>query len=49
MIHGLKFFYEVVLGKLYLAILLPRKRESQKLPDILSENEVSQIIKATHH
>jgi site-specific recombinase XerD len=48
MIHGLRFFYEVVLGKPYLAFLLPRKRGAQKLPDILSENEVSQIIKATH-
>ena len=31
MIHGLRFFYEVVLGKPYLAMLLPRKREAQKL------------------
>jgi integrase/recombinase XerD len=47
MIHSLKFFYEVVLGKPALVILLPRKREPQKLPDILSE--VASIIKATTH
>lgn len=49
MIHSLKFFYEVVLGKPVLAILLPRKREPQKLPDILSTTEVASIIKATTH
>lgn len=46
-IHGLKFFYEVVLGKSMLAILIPRKREPQKLPDILSASEVERIIKVT--
>lgn len=49
MIHGLKFFYEVVLGNQSLAVLLPRKREPQKLPDILSALEVASIIKATTH
>lgn len=49
MIHSLKFFYEVVLGKPSLAILLPRKREPQKLPDILSATEVAGLIKATTH
>ena len=29
-IHGLKFFYEVVLNKPLIAIHLPRKREPQK-------------------
>lgn len=46
-IHGLKFFYEVVLNKPMVAIKLPRKREPQKLPDILSASEVERIIKAT--
>lgn len=46
-IHGLKFFYEVVLDKPMVAIKLPRKREPQKLPDILSALEVERIIKAT--
>jgi len=46
-IHGLKFFYEVVLEQSMLAILIPRKREPQKLPDILSALEVERIIKAT--
>ena len=47
MIHGLKFFYEVVLNKKMVAINLPRKKEPQKLPDILSQSEVARIIKAT--
>lgn len=47
MIHGLKFFYEIVLNKKMVAINLPRKKEPQKLPDILSQNEVARIIKAT--
>jgi len=47
MIHGIKFFYEVVLNKKMVAINLPRKKEPQKLPDILSQNEVARIIKAT--
>ena len=47
MIHGLKFFYERVLNKKLLAIELPRHKEPQKLPDILSASEVERIIKAT--
>lgn len=47
MIHGLKFFYEVVLSKKMVVINLPRMKEPQKLPDILSQNEVARIIKAT--
>lgn len=47
MIHGLKFFYEHVLNKKMLAIELPRHKEPQKLPDILSSSEVERIIKAT--
>jgi integrase/recombinase XerD len=47
LIHGFKFFYEVVLGRPMLSIKLPRKREPQKLPDILSSCEVERIIKAT--
>lgn len=47
MIHGLKFFYEVVLNKKMVAINLPRQKEPQKLPDILSASEVERIIKAT--
>jgi len=49
MIHGLKFFYEVVLDKKMVAIALPRKKEPQKLPDILSPAEVERIIKATRN
>lgn len=47
MIHGLKFFYEIVLNKKMVAVNLPRKKEPQKLPDILSQGEVARIIKAT--
>lgn len=47
MLHGLKFFYEIVLNKKMVAVKLPLKKEPQKLPDILSPAEVEQIIKAT--
>ena len=47
MLYGLKFFYAAVLNKDILAISLPRHKEPQKLPDILSQAEVTQIIKAT--
>lgn len=47
MIHGLKFFYKNVLHKKMIEIVLPRHKEPQKLPDILSAHEVEQIIKAT--
>jgi integrase/recombinase XerD len=46
-IYGLKFFYERVLDKKMVAIKLPRHKEPQKLPDILSSAEVERIIKAT--
>ena len=49
MIHGLKFFYEVVIDKKMVAINLPRTKEPQKLPDILSASEVERIIKVTHN
>ena len=47
MIHGLKFFYEVVLNRKMVSIILPRKKEPQKLPDILSPSEVKKIIQCT--
>ena len=47
MIHGLKFFYKVVLKKVVLALELPTRKEPQKLPDILSQQEVARIIKTT--
>lgn len=46
-IYGLKFFYETVLDRQMVAIKLPRHKEPQKLPDILSASEVERIIKAT--
>ena len=46
-IYGLKFFYETILDRQMVAIKLPRHREPQKLPDILSASEVERIIKAT--
>lgn len=49
MIHGLKFFYEAVLNRPMVAVQLPRLKEPQKLPDILGQEEVEQIIKATLH
>ncbi len=47
MIHSLKFFYEHVLHKKVVPINLPRHKEPQKLPDILSRNQVTQIINVT--
>ena len=47
MLYGLKFFYAAVLNKDILAINLPIHKEPQKLPDILSQEEVTQIIKVT--
>lgn len=47
MIHGLKFFYEIVLNRKMVSIILPRKKEPQKLPDILSPLEVKKIIQCT--
>lgn len=46
-IHGLKFFYEIVLRRKMNDIELPRMKEPQKLPDILSQTEVADIIKVT--
>jgi len=46
-IHGLKFFYERVLDKKMVVIEIPRRKEPQKLPDILSAAEVEKIIKST--
>lgn len=49
MIHGIKFFYEHVLDRKMVAMNLPRHKEPQKLPDILSAKEVEKIITATKH
>ncbi len=46
-VYGLKFFYENVLDKKMVAVKLPRHKEPQKLPDILSASEIQRIIKAT--
>jgi len=47
-IHGLKFFYKhVVTNKNIVVVNLPRHKEPQKLPDILSRTEVTQIINVT--
>ena len=49
MLHGLKFFYRTVLGNKILTLELPRMREAQRLPDILSQEEVTLIIKSMHN
>jgi len=49
MLHGLKFFYQVVLGNKILTLELPRMKESQKLPDVLSSQEIEQMIKTTRN
>jgi site-specific recombinase XerD len=48
-IHGLKFFYEQILNKKIISMKLPRHKEPQKLPDILSVAEVERIINATQN
>jgi site-specific recombinase XerD len=47
LIHGLKFFYENVLNKKMVEIILPRVKEPQKLPEILSQREVTRIIQSS--
>jgi site-specific recombinase XerD len=44
---GLKFFYDVTLQRPHAALSVPPARMPQKLPEILSREEVSSIIEAT--
>lgn len=43
-VHGLRFFYRVTLGRSDLAFDIPRAKESKRLPEILSREEVARII-----
>jgi integron integrase len=45
-VSSIKFFIKDVLHKRDMIIDLPRPKKEQKLPDILSKNEVSQILKS---
>jgi len=48
-IHALKFFYEVVLRRTIVHHDFPLSKQAKKLPDILSTDEVTAIIKAALH
>ena len=45
--QGLKFFYRVTLKKTEAQFVIPRAREPQKLPQILSREEVAALIENT--
>jgi len=45
---GIKFFYMRVLGRHWYSISIPRVRTPQKIPTVLSEQEVADLINATH-
>jgi len=44
-INSIKFYYEKVLGKPVEKYYVPRPRKEKKLPQVLSENEVTKILK----
>ncbi len=44
---ALKFFYEVTLQRPRASLTVPPMRQAQKLPEILSRNEVERIVAAT--
>lgn len=48
-IYGLRFFYCITLRQPLFKLILPTTKVTYKLPDILSTQEVQQIIKAVTH
>lgn len=44
---GLRFFYDITLRRPHACLAVPPARQPQKLPEILSREEVSRIIEAT--
>ncbi|NQV17773.1 MAG: site-specific integrase [Armatimonadetes bacterium] len=44
-INSIKFYYEKVLGKSVEKYYVPRPRKEKKLPEVLSEEEVTKILK----
>lgn len=46
-VHGLKFFYRVTLKRSQAQFDIPRARQPQKLPEILSREEVAALIEKT--
>ncbi len=44
-INSIKFYYEKVLGKSVEKYYVPRPRKEKKLPEVLSEEEVTRILK----
>ncbi len=47
--QGLKFFYRVTLKKSEAQFVIPRARQPQKLPQILSREEIAALIERTHN
>jgi site-specific recombinase XerD len=45
-VHGLRFFYGVTLGRPAGGFHIPRAKEPQRLPEILSRGEVAALIRA---
>ncbi|MCK4655191.1 MAG: site-specific integrase [Candidatus Cloacimonetes bacterium] len=48
-INSIKFYYEKVLGKPIEKYYVPRPRKEKKLPEVLSEEEVTKILKQIHN
>lgn len=47
--NGLRFFYHVTLKRAEAAFSIPRRRQPQRLPQILSREEVQRLIELTAH
>lgn len=45
-VHGLRFFYRVTLGRSQVDIAIPRAKEPSKLPVILSRQDIRQLLAA---
>lgn len=45
--HALRFFYRVTLQRPEVALAIPRARQPQKLPEILSREEVARLFEVT--
>jgi len=45
-VSGLRFFYQKVLGRSDVEVWIPRRREAQRLPEVLSYEELEQLFAA---
>jgi site-specific recombinase XerD len=46
-LHGLRFFYHTTLGRPQMSFSLPPRRQPQRLPEILSRQEVQRLFEVT--